>query len=84
MRLPRAQYRPYKSPNVSFISDFFPNFDTVYPDHAAADEVMLKNRHVRGRLVDEQVGKLLDALVSLEHRATTIVVVHADHGYQLG
>ena len=34
--------------------------------------------------VDNQVGRLLDALDGLQLRPSTAVVVHADHGYSLG
>ena len=95
VKLPVAQYRPRKSPNISFITDFFlrldnnTSFDDVYPwgpDHPAPDEVVLKNRqayYATVSYVDEQVGKLMDALTSLKLRSETIVVVHGDHGYQL-
>jgi iduronate 2-sulfatase len=123
VRLPKHQYRPLRSPNVSAITDFFlrldnsTSFDEIYPwgpDQAAPDEVVLRNRQAckfqlrpspaacNTRLtrrvsntscasdyaavsyIDEQVGKLTEALANLQLRNSTIVVVHADHGFQLG
>ena len=34
--------------------------------------------------VDEQVGKLVNALAKLELADSTIIVAHSDHGYALG
>ena len=34
--------------------------------------------------VDEQVGKLVNALAKLELADSTIIVAHSDHGYTLG
>ena len=119
VKLPAAQYRPRKSPNVSFITDFFLRLDNntsfdkgifcsttahkefisnaervcvcaVYPwgpDQAAPDIVVLKNRqayYAAVSYVDEQVGKLMDALAAMTLRNNTIVIVHGDHGFQLG
>ena len=52
VRLPRNQFRPRRSPNISSIGDFFlrldnGTFDDIYPwgpDQAAPDEVVLRNR----------------------------------------
>lgn len=57
------------------------------PDQAAPDIVVLKNRqayYAAVSYVDEQIGKLMDALAAMTLRNNTIVIVHGDHGFQLG
>ena len=95
VRLPKNQFRPKRSPNVSSIGDFFlrldnGTFDDIYlwgPDQAAPDYVVLRNRqayYAAVSHVDEQVGRVMGALRRLGLRNDTVVLMHSDHGYQLG
>lgn len=69
------------------IRNYFPVPDKDEPQTAISDEVARKLIHgyyASVSYVDAQIGKVLDALESLELAENTLVVLWGDHGYHLG
>jgi iduronate 2-sulfatase len=83
---------PPNMPGVAWMAHSFYNASTgaTFPmniTHPLEDKVARTARHAYYASVswfDYQVGRVLDELALLELESKTIVVVHGDHGWQLG
>jgi iduronate 2-sulfatase len=90
--VPRHKVLPTDSPLISWSNQLSVQLENgtgfpYTPHHAVPDWVMRDQRHAYYAsisYVDEHIGAILSALIDSGLSDSTLVVMHADHGYSLG
>jgi len=92
IKLAKHKLPPTDMPGIAYQQDGFYNATTGEVYHPTittpiADTVAIEMRHAYYAAVswtDFQIGRVLDELTSLELADQTLVLMHGDHGWQLG